>query len=129
MTEPPTDEAQLHLIGEGEELVVHRNVKSADRASAALLESLRSNADLGRPPRAQERDYPLIHSGISAWDRPEQAEANAQRFPALGDYVAVVRLDPASAARYYYWGSRPGHLTVWADPLMILERIVDILAL
>jgi hypothetical protein len=126
--QPPTEEGQLRKIAEGEELVVHRILVSADLASAELLDSLRSNADLERPPRAKELTHPLIHSGITTWLQPEQAVANAKTFPRLGDFVAVVRLDAASGARHFEWG-RPGHLTVWADPLMILERIEDIFAL
>ena len=125
MSKPPTDEAQLCFIGEAEELVVYRNVKSDDLGSDAFLASLRSNEELGRPMRGQELTHPLIYSGVSVWDTLEAAAENARTFPALGGFVAEIRLDQASDARYFGWGTRPGHLTVWAEPQRLLEGTVS----
>ena len=72
-----------------------------------------------------ELSHPLIYNGVSAWERLDQAVANAQRFPALGGYVAEIRLNSACGARHYPWGAHPGHLTIWADALTLRERVTD----
>lgn len=124
MTAPPVSEDQLLLIAEGESLIAYRNVKSDDLASELFLDSLRSNSDLGRPRRGSEVTHPLIHTGISVWEHADQAIRNAEKFPALGDFVAELRLDSTSDARYFAWGARPGHLTIWADPQKLREATV-----
>ena len=121
MTLPPTGEDQPLVIPEGEQLVAYRNVKSDDLGSELYLDSLRSNSDLGRPARGYELTHPLIHTGISVWDSLDQAVGNAMRFPALGDFVAELRLDSTCDVRYFPWGARPGHLTIWADPQTLRE--------
>jgi hypothetical protein len=109
----------------GEPLTVFRGVKVDDRESPLLLDSLRSNYELGRRPRHVEITTTPIHMGISVYLTNEQAAATVRAFPAIGAYVAELRLVPETGAAFADTGP-PGHLTLWGRPLDLLAVIADI---
>jgi hypothetical protein len=113
---------------EREPRVVYRAVTTDDFDSPELVESFKSSAALGLPPREDtpEERYEFIHGGISCWRTRRQAEKVAQRW-GHGDFVAEVHLAPDEGIYLAAWGSR-GHMTVRADPVKLRDMTVDIVA-
>jgi len=113
---------------EGEPRVVYRAVSTDDVESPELIESFKSSAALGLPPRkgSPEERSEFIHGGISCWRTRRQAEKVAQRW-GHGDFIAEVRLAPDEGVLVAEWGSR-GHVTVSADPVKLRDMTVDIVA-
>jgi hypothetical protein len=103
----------------------YRIVRSDAREDPALLNCFRSNFDLCREPRRAERSSAVIHMGISMYMTPSAAIETAQAFPKLGSYVAFLRLEHGHG---FNW-ARTGpdcHLTIWGDPVKLVEAVVDI---
>jgi hypothetical protein len=131
---PPPDELEPDLIAEGQELVVFRITRTDDHDSVDFADSFRSRAELGLPPRpgTPEQTHPQIHDGISVYDTREAATATARAVRRagrdIGGYVTQLRLDPTTGASYFRWGAR-GHLTLWADPLMLIETATDTISI
>ena len=111
---------------EGVERVVYRAVTTNDLGSADLVESFKSSAALGLPPRegSPEERFEFIHDGISCWRTRRQAEKIAQRW-GHGDFIAELHLAPDEGIYVAEWGSR-GHVTVRADPVKLRDMTVDI---
>ena len=104
---------------------MYRIVRTNDPEDSALLNSFRSNYELDREPRKVERHWTVIYMGISVYTTVEAAIRTAQAWPKLGDYIAQVRLAHGSG---FNWAetAQPLHLTIWADPIKLLEATVDI---
>lgn len=107
--------AECREVAAGEILVVHRIVRTDEDRSAMVLDDFRSNSAVGAPTRGVERQYPVLHEGISMYEKLEAAEQTARAFPKLGRYVARVELTSGHGITYARWGART-HLTVWAEP-------------
>jgi hypothetical protein len=107
------------------EVDVYRIVRSDLLDDPVLENSLKSNYELSEPPRKVERLSTAVHMGISSYLSPRDAIDTARKFDKLGDYVAQVRLRPGRGFNYARTG-HPGHLTVWGDPVKLLESVVDI---
>lgn len=105
---------------------MYRVVMTDQRTADAFVESFKSNAALGRPPRpsSPEQAYNLIHQAISVFERRYQAEAMARRFP-LGRFVATLKLSPGAGLCTARWGSQ-GHLSLWGEPLTLSQCAADI---
>lgn len=103
-----------------------RVVKCGDPAdTAALTECFKSNYALGRPARGPERANEVIWRGVSMYESVDGASAVSRSYPVLGSFVAEVRLLPDSGITYCFWGSA-GHMSVWADPAVLVANIADI---
>ena len=130
MRPPPPLPAELlvHEVPRDEEMTVFRIVTTDDTDSVAFIDSFRSHAELGIPPRrgSPEIAHPAIHRGISVLDRRERAVATALKWRKLGDFVAAVRLDRVAGATYYIWERPRGHLTVWGDAVKLARATTDI---
>ena len=114
-------------IDPGRATAVYRIVRSEHRDDPVLLNSLRSNYELERPPRKNsvERSSTVIHMGISAYLDAGIAGATAQKWPKLGDYIAEIHLSHGHGFNYANTG-HPLHLTIWADPVKLRDAIVSI---
>jgi hypothetical protein len=131
---PRDGEVNPQDIAERERLVVFRVVRSTDRLSEAFIDSFKSRAELGLPPRpgTPEAAHPLIHEGISVYESYEAAAETARRVRRIGrdigGYVAELHIEAGTGVRFLRWGPR-GHLTIWADSLMLSQSAVDTLPL
>lgn len=123
MAAPPREEHELQEVEEDEELEVFRIVRTPDVAARGYVDSFRSHAELGIPPRGPEETHPLVYKGVSAFDTPERAAETARRFPRIGKHIARLRIRRGDAL-YFFWGAR-GHLTLWGDPIKLSETTVD----
>jgi hypothetical protein len=103
-------------------------MKSADPNAVAFLHSLRSNYELGKPPRkgSVEERRTIIHTGISMFKTREVAADMARRWPKLGDYVARVELDTKNGFNYVDDDGPNGHMTIWGRPPQLALVIADI---
>jgi hypothetical protein len=104
---------------------VYRIVRSDVLDDPVLENSLKSNYELSEPPRKVERLSTAIHMGISTYLSPDDAVETARKFDKLGDHVAHLTLRPGRGFNYARTG-HTGHLTVWGDPVKLLESVVDI---
>jgi hypothetical protein len=120
--------ADLDLLARhvAEPIDLFRIVKGATRGAPGVLESLRSNYERDAPPRGVERGSALIHLGMSMFVTFEAAAERATRWPALGPYIARVRLEPGNGFHIAETGARV-HRTVWGRPLQLLACVADIL--
>jgi hypothetical protein len=89
------------------------------------MNCFRSHYELGEEPRRVERSSAVIHMGISAYLNESVAHGTAQRWPKLGDFIAEMRLRPGQGFNFAHTG-HPTHLTMWGDPVKLLEGVVDI---
>jgi hypothetical protein len=110
-----------------EPMVAYRIIKGAHRDDQAMLDSFRSNYELGAHPRGLEVESALIHLGLSMYLRLEMAAATAHRWPQIGRHIAEVGLEPGNGF-YYANTAQLGHITVWGRPPQLLTCIADILA-
>jgi hypothetical protein len=114
----------IYGIVPGREVELHRIVRSDLREDPVMLNSFKSNYELSDPPRRVERDAAVIHMGISTYLTSRAATETALRFPKLGDYIARLLLGAGQGVNLAQTG-HPGHLTVWGDPVKLLESVVD----
>jgi hypothetical protein len=121
---PEQPELAISELADGEELRVFRIVRVEDVTAPELVESFRSHAELGLPPRTVEAAHPVIYEGISVFDSLEAATATARKFPRIGRHVAELRITHGLGVRYLRWGAR-GHLTLWGDPIKLSGAVVD----
>jgi hypothetical protein len=131
---PPPDQLEPVPIAKGETLTVFRVTRSDDHSSTEFLDSFRSRADLGLPPRSgtPEQTHPQINEGISVYETKEAAAETARRVRRIGrdigGYVTELHLDHTAGASYLRWGPR-GHLTVWGDSLKLAQMATDTIAI
>lgn len=69
---------------------------------------------------------PRLLTGISTFRTERQATAVARRYPALGSFIAEVRLP--TGARSERTLRRRGHFTVWGDPDELLDGVQRVTA-
>jgi hypothetical protein len=121
----PTDPEAARLeLAEGEELTVFRIVRIGDVEDPAFVDSFRSHAELGLPPRGPEAVHEVIYEGVSVFETREAATETARKWPQIGQYVAELRLTHETGVLYLRWGPS-GHLTLWADALTLTGTAVD----
>ena len=114
-------------IGLGVDLVVYRIVRSDNPDDPVFLNSLRSHYELTQEPRGVERQWSVIHTGISVYQERVAAQGTAIRFPVIGDYIARLELQPGMGINYAHTGP-VRHLTLWAEPVKLREVTTDITA-
>jgi hypothetical protein len=111
-------------IGSGG-LEVFRVVRTDNPEDPVLLNSLRSHFALEMPPRRIERRSAALHMGISVYLSRDRAAETARRFPAIGGFVAALRLTMGHGFNVAHTGP-PGHLTLWGDPVKLARVAGDI---
>jgi hypothetical protein len=114
----------LELL-EGNAFDVFRIVRTDESDDPVLLNSFRSNYELGGEPRRVERSSTVIHMGISVYTDGDVARETAERFPKLGDFIARLDLQPGHGFNYSPTG-HPLHLTMWGDPVKLAAAVADI---
>jgi hypothetical protein len=120
-----------------EELAAFRLVGVSDPADPRLIESFRSNAELGRVPKGRAVRHPEIHRGVSVFKAREQAIERRRRIvdrllregggshPRIGDFIAELRLAGPSV-RFEDRRLADGHMTIWADASSLIQMVVEI---
>lgn len=89
------------------------------------VDDMKSNAALGRQPRAVTQEVWRLWRGISLFDSIERARRQASRHPWRGDaYIAELRI-PVGAFRIEATRSR-GHYTLWGLPHAILSYVTRV---
>jgi hypothetical protein len=112
-------------IGQGHATTIFRIVRSDNVDDPVLLNSFKSNYELGEEPRKVERSSTVVHMGLSAYLEEGVAHGTSQKWEKLGDFVAVLRLRPDQGFNFAHTG-HPLHLTVWGDPVKLRDAVVDI---
>ena len=121
----PIDFANLVHVSDESPLVAYR-ITRVNGTDADIIESLRSNHELQKPPRGVEIEYPRIHEGISSHLTARGAAEYVVRWPKLGEYIVRLELDGPTGASSLIWGN-PGHLTIWCDALTLRSHVTDTL--
>lgn len=102
-------------------LVLFRGV----RRDPPTADDFRSNAARGRAPRRVEREHPELWTGLSLFDTADAVRARARLYPAVGRFVAAVRVsDVADATVRPTLGA--GHYTVWAEAEALLDAVIGV---
>jgi hypothetical protein len=112
-------------IPPGRPLEVFRIVRSDGAGDPVLLNSFRSHYELSDEPRGVERRSAVIHMGISMYSAEQIARGTAQRFDKLGGFVARLHLGVGRGFNFAHTG-HPSHLTVWGDPVKLVDCVIDI---
>lgn len=68
-----------------------------------------------------------IASGVSMYDREQDARRTAVKFPATGTYIAELRIPDNAAVVISQTVSRH-HYTVWANPELLITFVVRVVA-
>lgn len=129
MRPPPAKKIAVYTIPLTSTLVAFRIVRVADPADPALVESMRSHFDLGRPPRKTENEFVVLHMGISCWRTEAGARGLATAYPKIGAHIA--RLELGGGRGFNFNASATDatggqHLTIWGDPIMLAAQVVDV---
>jgi hypothetical protein len=106
--------------------IAFRIVRGVHFSDPDMLDSFRSNYELGARPRGLEVESALIYMGLSMYLKREMAVATARRWQHIGQLIAEVQLEPGSGFCWAHTG-HPGHMTVWGRPLQLLDCVTDIL--
>jgi hypothetical protein len=109
----------------GNPLTVWRIVRSDIRHDSVLLNSLRSNYELGHRPRGLELSFAVLQMGLSAFISRGAAARMANKWSKLGDYIAEIRLEHGFGFNFSATGPH-GHLTIWGDPVKLHDAIQTI---
>jgi hypothetical protein len=82
---------------------------------------------LGRQPRRRTPDVLPRWTGISMYGTETQARAVADWRPAIGRYIASVRIEASAPIQWEQTGDPDsGHYTLWGDAAEFLRRVVDV---
>ncbi len=79
----------------------------------------------GHTPPRTDPETVRLWTGLSMWATEAQARRNARRFPALGGYIAVLRV-PEDAPIRVDRTRGPGHHTLWGRPSTFLNCVVSV---
>jgi hypothetical protein len=97
------------------------------RSNPPTLADFVSNVGMGRP-LPQDPEAARLWSGISVNETEAQARRRARGLSNLGDYLAELRLEEGPFIRAERTTRSRGHYTtVWADPALLLSRVVRVL--
>ena len=98
----------------------HRIVRTDPPTLAAFL----SNLALGKQVPA-DPELAKLWDGISVQSTLNQARRKRRISPALGQYVAVLRVPTDGSVRFERTRGE-GHFTLWADPADLLTMVVSV---
>jgi hypothetical protein len=96
------------------------------RSNPPTLRDFQSNVEKRRRPPDYDPDTLRLWAGISVFDDLERARDRARLLPAMGSFVATMRVPAAGSIHYEQTGTDRHHFTVWGDPaalLVTVERI------
>src|SRR4051794_27406115 len=94
------------------------------RTNPATLEDFISNAARGRPQPDDPNDA-RVWDGLSAYSTAAWARRKQRASPALGDFVAVLRVPLDGTVRVERTRGG-GHYTLWAEPSGLLALVTAI---
>jgi len=90
------------------------------------LDDFITNASLGRPV-PDDPALAEVWDGVSVQSTLNQARRKRRVSPALGRYIAILRLPTDGSVRYKRTLGAGGHHTIWADPAHLLAAVVSVL--
>ena len=67
-----------------------------------------------------------LADGLSVQATLAQARRRCRASPALGQYVAVLRVPTDGTVRYERTLKAPGHHTLWAEPAVLVALVVSV---
>jgi hypothetical protein len=114
----------FHLL-EGMETADVRVFRGIKR-DEPVLEDFQSAFVLGfPPPRRIQRRSAVIWMGLSTYRSREAAESLLRAVPKIGTHVSELVL-PYGQGLAVAETVRPGHVTVWGDPLKLANAVVNV---
>jgi|SRR6266496_5673868 len=99
----------------------HRIVKT----NPSRLDDFLSNAEKGNPP-PDDPALRAVWDGLSVYSTLGQARRKRRTSPAIGDFIAVLRVPTDGSVRFARTLSGDGHHTIWGDPAVLRALIVSI---
>ncbi|HZO26574.1 MAG TPA: hypothetical protein VFH48_11370 [Chloroflexota bacterium] len=86
----------------------------------------------GKAKGTPEPDSPILRAvfdGISVFSTLSQARRKRRKSPALGQYVAVLRVPTDGSVRFQRTFREDGHYTIWADEVLLRSFVVSVIQL
>jgi len=82
-----------------------------------------------RRPRSAPQDGDALHmwSGVSTYDNAETAREQARRYT-LGDFIAILRVEPNTGFRVEQTSRRTDHYTLWGTATALLATVTGVQA-
>jgi hypothetical protein len=130
-----SDEHGRALIAPGETLEIFRAVAVGTVNDPALVESFRSEAELGVERLGRDD---VEYEALSAREHFHQVRdlirniARNNQLPPhspdhqVGNYIATLRLTAEHGVRYRRDPPPQGHVSVWGDPAQLVAAVADI---
>ena len=94
------------------------------RSNPTTLDDFLSNAARGRPIPPDAEDARLW-DGLSVYSTAAQARRQRRRSPALGSYIAVLRVPLDGSVRIERTRGE-GHHTIWADAAFLSSLVIAV---
>jgi hypothetical protein len=95
------------------------------RTNPTTLDDFTSNAAKGRPaPDDPERR--AVWDGLSVYSTLAQARRKRRVSPAIGDFIAVMRVPLDGSVRIDRTLGGDGHHTIWGEPARLDSMVVSI---
>lgn len=90
--------------------------------------SFLSHAALGIPVQTLNAEAVRQSEGVSVFATESQARRPARRHPALGAWLAELRLTEDTSVEIARTRGAPGHHTIWGDPDVLLACVGRVVA-
>jgi hypothetical protein len=85
-----------------------------------------SNARKGRRPTSESPQFLRLWEGVSVYDSEEWAREQALGLPAMGGFIAALRIVCGDRIRCEQTGRDPHHFTLWGEPEILIGCIVSV---
>jgi hypothetical protein len=85
-----------------------------------------SSARRGRKLRRPNPELERLFAGISVFETIEQARLQAQKYPDLGSFIAEIEVPVDVEAVCERTTRTEGHWTIWASPVLLLQRVISV---
>ena len=95
------------------------------RTNPATLADFTSNADKGRPV-PDDPVQSAVWGGLSAYSTLAQARRKRRASPAIGEFIAVLRVPLDGSIRIERTLGGDGHHTLWGKPATLLSFVVSV---
>src|SRR5688572_4361004 len=102
--------------------IFYRVVKTNPPTEADFL-SHRARGVRLRHDTAESR---RLWEGVSVTDSFETSRVLAERFPVMGDFVAVLEVPEQAAVTFEQTTDVPSHYTLWGSPRDMLDLVVSV---
>lgn len=99
------------------------------RTNPPTRQDFLSHVDLGRPLRQLDDESQRQAEGISVFATEAQARRKARRVPALGRWLAELRITADAPVTAERTRGGAGHHTLWGDPDTLFDcvkQVVDV---